>query len=293
MPKVQTVFRGGNRLYVHPTDRERVYPGVTSILGQLAKQNFLAPWQAKLTAELALDSIDFVRDMADRGGRDSAVDYLKGAARRYTKIRADIGSEAHDMFERMIRGEGGLTDRRADGQFRIRVSSDMEPYREHFAQFLEAVNPEFVRAEDVAWSDTYEYAGSFDVWLYVWLDEKGNPTPDRSGTRHLIMGDWKTGKSTYPDVALQLAAYQRADYVIDADGNRSPMPEFDGAAVLHITDEDWAFKPVVTDDAVFEQFLRLRGTFEWDRELSRKVILKPIARKKRTRLVTGTQRRAR
>ncbi|MFF7361068.1 hypothetical protein [Streptomyces sp. NPDC008125] len=293
MPKVQTVFRGGNRLYVHPTDRERVYPGVTSILGQLAKQNFLAPWQAKLTAELALDSIDFVRDMADRGGRDSAVDYLKGAARRYTKIRADIGSEAHDMFERMIRGEGGLSDRRADGQFRVRVSSDMEPYREHFAQFLEAVNPEFVRAEDVAWSDTYQYAGSFDVWLYVWLDESGTPTPDRSGTRHLIMGDWKTGKSTYPDVALQLAAYQRADYVLDADGNREPMPQFDGAAVLHITDEDWAFKPVVTDDEVFAQFLRLRGTFEWDRELSRKVILKPIARKKRTRLVTGTQRRAR
>lgn len=298
LPKVRTVFRGGSRFYVHPADRELVHPGVTSILGMLAKQNFLAPWQAKLTAELAVKSIDFIADMAARGGVDSAVDYLKGAARRYTKVRADIGSEAHDMFERMIRGEGGLTERypagsRNAGQFRVRVSPDMEPYREHFAQFLEAVNPEFVRAEDVVWSDTYGYAGSFDVWLYVWLDADGIPTPDRSGTRHLILGDWKTGKSTYPDVALQLAAYQRADYVMDADGNREPLPVFDGAAVLHITDETWAFKPVDTSDEVFAEFLHLRATFEWDRGLSRKVIGKPIVRKATTRLVTGTQRRAR
>ncbi|QNE74010.1 hypothetical protein F0344_04795 [Streptomyces finlayi] len=297
MPKVRTVYRGGSRFYVHPEDRELVHPGVTSILGMSAKQNFLAPWQAKLTAELAVDSIDFIADMAERD-REGAVDYLKGAARRYTKVRADIGSEAHDMFERMIRGEGGLAEKHPAGspragQFRVRVAPDMEPYRQHFAEFLEAVNPEFVRAEDVVWSDTYGYAGSFDVWLYVWLDENGYPTPDRSGTRHLILGDWKTGKNTYPDVALQLAAYERADYVIDPDGNREPLPEFDGSAVLHITDETWAFKPVVTDDDVFAQFLRLRGTFEWDRGMSRKVLGKPIAKKTSGKLVTGTQRRAR
>ncbi|MEU9231204.1 hypothetical protein [Streptomyces subrutilus] len=278
---MRTIYRGGSRFYVHPENRELIHPGVTSILGMLAKQNFLAPWQAKLTAELAVDSIEFIADMA-ANDRDGAVDYLKGAARRYTKVRANVGSEAHDLFERLIRGE-----------YVGRVRSDLEPYVKHFREFMEAVNPEFVRAEDVAWSDTYGYAGSFDVWLYVWLDEEGIPTPDRSGVRHLIMGDWKTGKNTYPDVALQLAAYQRADYVIDPDGNREPMPEFDGAAVLHITDETWAFKPVDTGDEVFAEFLRLRGTFDWDRDLSRKVIGKPIAKKSTGKLVTGTQRRAR
>ncbi|MEU8792180.1 hypothetical protein [Streptomyces sp. NPDC048643] len=281
LPKVRTIFRGGSRFYIHPENRELIHPGVTSILGMIPKQNFLAPWQAKLTAELAADSLDFIADMLTRGGRDSVVDYLKGAARRYTKVRADIGSEAHDLFERLIRGE-----------YVGRVRSDLEPYVTHFREFMAAVNPEFVRAEDVVWSDTYGYAGSFDIWLYVWLDENGDPTPDRSGTRHLILGDWKTGKNTYPDVALQLAAYERADYVIDPDGNREPLPEFDGAAVLHITDEDWAFKPVDTSDEVFAEFLHLRATFDWDRELSRKVIGKPIARKVRKRLVTGTQRRA-
>jgi hypothetical protein len=281
MGKVRTVFRGGSRFYVHPTDREIVHPGVTSVIGMLPKQNFLGPWNAKMTAQLAVESIEFIQDMAARD-REGAVQYLSGAARRYTKIRADVGSEAHDLFERIMRGE-----------YVGRVRSDLQPYVDHFREFLEAVNPEFVRAEDVAWSDTYGYAGSFDVWLYVWLDENGYPTPDRSGTKCLIMGDWKTGKNTYPDVALQLAAYMRADFVMNGEtGEVEPMPEFDGAAVLHITDETWAFKPVVTNDDVFAQFLHLRSTFDWDRDTSRKVIGKPIARKA-GKLVTGTQRRAR
>lgn len=281
MPKVRTIYRGGSRFYVHPENREIVHPGVTSVIGMLPKQNFLGPWNAKMAATLAVDSIDFVADMA-ANDRDGAIQYLSGAARRYTKVRADVGSEAHDIFERMIRGE-----------YVGRVRSDLEPYRAHFAEFLKAVNPELVRAEDVAWSDTYGYAGSFDVVMRVWLDEAGNPTPDRSGEPALIMGDWKTSKATYPDVALQMAAYMNADFIIDPDGVRTPMPKFDGAAVLHITDETWAFKPVVTDADVFRQFLHLRATFDWDREGSKRVIGKPIARKTGGKLVTGTQRRAR
>ncbi|QAX94724.1 exonuclease [Streptomyces phage Lilbooboo] len=281
MPKVRTIYRGGSRFYVHPENREVVHPGVTSVIGMLPKQNFLGPWNAKMAAELAVDSIDFVADMAARD-RDGAVQYLSGAARRYTKVRADLGSEAHDLFERLIRGE-----------YVGRTRADLTPYVEHFREFLTAVNPELVRAEDVAWSDTYGYAGSFDVVMRVWLDDDGKPTPDRSGTPHLIMGDWKTSKATYPDVALQMSAYMNADFIIDPDGNRQPMPEFDGAAVLHITDETWAFKPVETGPDVFAQFLHLRATFDWDRDGSRKVIGKPVAKKAGGRITTGTQRRAR
>lgn len=280
MPKVRTIFRSGSRFYISPIDREVIYPGVTSILGMLPKQQFLGPWNGKMAATLAVDSIEFVADMAARD-REGAIQYLSGAARRYTKVRSDIGSEAHDLFERLIRGE-----------YVGRVRADLEPYVQHFREFLAAVNPELVRAEDVAWSDTHEYAGSFDVIMRVWLDAAGNPTPDRSGTPALILGDWKTSKATYSDVALQMAAYMNADYIISADGAREPMPAFDGAAVLHVTDETWAFKPVVAGPAEFAEFLHLRSTFEWDREGSKRVILKPIA-KKAGKLVTGTQRRAR
>ncbi|WP_369189086.1 hypothetical protein [Streptomyces sp. R08] len=278
MGRVRTIQRGGTRFYVHPERPEIKVPGVTSVVGMLPKP-FLMYWAAKMTAELAVDSLPFVAQMAERD-RQGAVDYLKGASRRYTKMRADVGSDAHDLFERMIRG-----------QFVGSVHPDLEPYRAHFADFLEAVNPRLERAEDVAWSDAHAYAGSFDAVLTVWLDEDGNPTPDRSGVPHLLMADWKTSKATYPDVALQMSAYANADRIISPDGTSEPMPEFDGAAVLHITPELWEFKPVRIDEEVFSFFLALRKVFTWDRDVSKTVLGRAIA-KSVGALVTGTQRRA-
>ncbi len=276
MAKVHTIMRGGSRFYIHPESHVKL-PGVTSVLGMLPKP-FLAYWQAKLTAELAVDSQPYVAQMVARD-RQGAVDWLKGAAPRYTRARARLGSDAHDLFERLIRGE-------AVG----RVHPDLEPYKAHFLDFLAVVRPELVHAEDVCWSDTHGYAGSFDAVLRVYLAEDGTPDPD--GTPHLLMVDWKTSKDTYPDVALQMSAYRYADRIIHADGTTSPMPEFDGAAVLHITDAGWAFKPVASGPDVFEVFLALRRIFTWDRETSKTVIGRAIAASV-ARLVTGTQRRAR
>jgi hypothetical protein len=280
-------MRGGSRFYVDVETHEKA-PGVTSVIGMLPKP-FLAPWNAKLAAELAVDSFDFLKQMSETAGREAAVDYIKGAARRYTKGRADIGSDAHDMFERMIRGEGRLTEKNAYGEFVVRVAPDLEPYRRHFAEFLEVVQPELVRAEDVAWSDTHNYAGSFDAILRIKLNEDGKPDPQ--GEPALVVADWKTSKSTYADVALQMAAYAHADRIIDPEGNSSPMPAVDGACVLHVTPEQWALKPVRIDDEVFDFFLTLRKVFNWDREVSKTVLGRAIA--KSSRVVTGTERRAR
>lgn len=279
MSSIRTLYRGGSRFYLNPDKPEVKHPGVTSVIGMLPKP-FLAPWNASMTATLAVDSIDFIARMAEND-REGAITYLKGAARRYTTIRANVGSAAHDLFERMIRGE-------VIGN----VHPDMTGYRAMFEEFLTDVNPELVRAEDVCWSDSHSYAGSFDAILRVWFDDEGNITPDRSGTPHLLIVDWKTSKATYADVALQMAAYANADVMIDADGVETPMPEFDGAAVLHILPDMWEFKPVRIHDDVFQHFLNLRKVFEWDRDVSKTVLGKPIAGSKK-RLVTGTERRAR
>jgi hypothetical protein len=274
---IRTIQRSGSRFYFNEDAPEIKYPGVTSVVGMLPKP-FLAYWQAKMVAELAVDSLDFIEQMAQRD-RDGAVQYLKGAATRYTKTRAKVGSDAHDLFERLIRG-----------QYVGRVHPDMEPYRRHFEAFLAAVQPELVRAEDVAWSDTHEYAGSFDGILRLKLDENGKPDP--TGEPALVMADWKTSKATYPDVALQMSAYAHADFIVDPAGNREVMPKFDGAVVLHITQDQAAFKPVRIDEAdVFAQFLHLRQTFEWDRKISKTVLGDPIWSTDGA-LITGTQRRA-
>jgi hypothetical protein len=273
---IRTIQRSGSRFYFNEAAPEIKYPGVTSVVGMLPKP-FLAFWQAKMVAELAVDSLDFIEQMAARD-RDGAVQYLKGAANRYTKTRSKVGSDAHDLFERMIRGE-----------YVGRVHPDMVPYQRNFAAFLDGVQPELVRAEDVAWSDTHEYAGSFDGILRLKLDDKGKPDPQ--GETALVMADWKTSKSTYPDVALQMSAYAHADKIVDPQGNEEPMPDFDGAVVLHITEDQAAFKPVRIDQEVFDHFTTLRRTFEWVNKTSKTVLGDPIWSTDGA-LITGTQRRA-
>jgi len=272
---------GASRFYFPEDDPQRRYPGVTSIVDMLPKK-FLTRWSANMTAELALDSIDFIQRMADRD-RAGAKKYLAGAATRYTNHRASIGSKAHIVFEKMIRG-------RSVGH----LHADIVPYQRQFADFLDVVRPELVRAEDVAWSDTHAYGGSFDVWMRLRVAPQADGTwvLDQQGVAVDVIGDWKTSKSVWPSVAIQMGAYANADEIIAPDGEAAPMPEFDGAVVLHITPDGWNLLPVYRAelDAAFGVFLDLRRIFEWERTGQRKALGKSLARSGED-FVTGTERR--
>ena len=251
VPKVQTISRGGSRFYVDPLTDEKV-PGVTSILSQLPKP-FLQAWAAKMVAEFAVDNFGAYSSMVMNGQRQAAIDVLKGAPRRYTTERADIGTEAHDLFERITLGL-------AIGQ----VHPDMAPYVEHFNQFLDDFSPTFLMSEETVWSDEHRYAGSFDA-----IAEIGGET---------VVLDYKTSKSVYEETALQLAAYRFADHVIRPDGAKVPLPEVDGGAVVHVTAEGYSVVPMRIDYDVFQHFLALRyGPFEWNADTKKTVKGKPLA----------------
>lgn len=250
-PKIQTVSRGGSRFYVNPVTQDKV-PGVTSILSMLPKP-FLQHWAAKVVAEFAVDNFGAYSALVMNGQRQAAIDVLKGAPRRYTSERADIGSEVHDIYDRLSRGEQVG-----------RVSADAEPYIRHFDQFVKDFDPKFLMNEETVFSDAHRYAGSFD-----WIAEIGG---------EIVVGDWKTTKSTYPEVALQLSAYRHADYVQRPDGERAPLPKVTGGAVFHVSPDHYELIPARCDEQVFEVFLALRNVvFEWDKELSKQVLGKALA----------------
>lgn len=264
---VSTIKRGGSRLYIDPADAEKKVPGVTSVLNMLPK-GFLTFWAAKITAETAVDSLDILATLVQRD-RAGAIDYLKNAHRRFTSQAATLGSDVHDLFEKMARGE------RVNPRH---IHSDLVPFAAHFAAWLDEVQPQFLHLEETVWSDTYGYAGSFDAIAVI------------DGETVII--DWKTTRSgVHEEVALQLKAYAAADRIIlAATGESVPLPRIDAAAVLHVRPEGAELVPVDCSDDLFEVFLALIKIFDWDTARKKRVIGRPAWTHGHQK--TGTERRA-
>jgi hypothetical protein len=263
---VSTIKRGGSRFYVNPDDARIKVPGVTSVVGMLPK-DFLTYWAAKESAEAAVTNWDIVSKLVQRDPA-GAVDYLKGAHRRKSKAASDLGSAAHDMFERQARGDY-INPRH--------VHVDIKPHVRWFDEFLQTIQPEFLHLEETVWSDAHQYAGSFDAIARV--------------DGEIVVLDWKTSKAVYDSVALQLSAYRYADRIIRSeDGESVDVPAMHGGAVLHVRPEGWQFVPVECGEAVYGAFLALREVFDWEADGKKKVVGKPIA--SGGEVQTGTQRRA-
>lgn len=266
VPRISTIKRGDSRYYVSPETGAKA-PGVTSIIDMLPKP-FLKFWASKVVAEQAVNNLGEIVGIAMRGDRDGAIDYLKRSPDRVTKAAADTGSEAHDYFERMAKGE-------TVG----RVHPDLRPYVDHFDAFLQEFSPEIVFTEETVWSEAHDYAGSFDAFAQingesVWLD-------------------WKTTRSgIHAEVALQLAAYRHSDYIIRPDGSRVPLPKADGGAVLHVRPEGWSLVPVNCGPKSFEFFLHLREIFRWEKEVKETVIGDPLNASAKPIRRTSAPRRA-
>lgn len=266
MGGVNTIKRGGSRFYIDPTDGAIKVPGVTSVVGMEPKP-FLKYWAVKLTAEACVKNADVWIPLAERDEK-GAIDYLKGVHRRVSGDAATLGSMAHDLFERAARGEV-INPRH--------VHADVKPHLKWFMAFLDEVQPEFLYLEETVWSDTHEYAGSFDAIAKV--------------DGETVILDWKTSKDVYASVALQLSAYRYAERIILAEtGESVDVPEMTGGAVLHVRPEGWKFVPVQCDEDVYAKFLALRAVFEWEGSQSKGVVGRAIARG--GEMETGTQRRA-
>lgn len=263
MPKARTIQRSGSRFYVRPDRDERV-PGVTSILNMVPKP-FLTFWAAKVVAECAVDSLPEVVGLAMRD-RQGAIDYLKGAPRRDTASAADRGSAVHEMFERIVRGDR-LT----------RLDPEMRGYESHIKAFLDRFSPRFLYVEDTVWSDTHQYAGSFDAIVEI--------------DGEVVILDVKTTRSgVHSDVALQLAAYAHADHIVGQDDRIHDIPPIEAGAVLHLRPEGWQLVPARVDQHVFDQFLVLRRVFDLMQEID-SYIGSPVY-DSTAATSTGAQRRA-
>ncbi|MCL7377427.1 hypothetical protein [Streptomyces sp. 35G-GA-8] len=240
---------------------------VTTILSQgSTKGDVLALWAANLVAETALAHLPRLVSARTPEQRTETYDWLRRAPLRKKDERADIGSAVHQIIEAHVLGQPIPTELVDD--------PEMVPYLDNFLRFMEEWQVTFEASEMVVGNRTAGYAGTLDYLLRSPLiaAEFGAPATT------VLMGDTKTGgeldvKGVYPEAALQMAAYRRAEVAWLRDGSTVPMPATHSTGVvLHLRPEGYRLIPVVCDDQVFAAFQIVQQAAAWVSGLSKTVV---------------------
>lgn len=248
MPPRDARSRGGQRFYEWGPSRERFW-SVTTILSGGVPKPALLPWGIREVAIGAADLADQLPALVAHD-REAAIAMLKGLPYAKRDRAANLGTEVHEAAEAY-----------ALGRPMPPWAPHVRPFMLQFLDFLAACEPVYEMTEASVYNRSQAYAGTLDAIAVM-------PTLD--GRRFLL--DAKTGKSIYPEVGLQCAAYRYAEFIGAPDGTEQPMPAVDAAAALHLTADGWRLIEVRADEEVFASFLYAREVFRFQQDLSKTVI---------------------
>lgn len=225
-----TAMTPSGRVYTWPPTGEE-FASVTTLIGAGVPKPFLVAWAARTAAEYAADNLDALAGLSTKAERIALV---KQAPNAHRDGAGALGDEVHIACQRIA--EGGPL-----------LAGD-PPHVAHYRRLLREHDITILDCERTVYNRTHHYAGTYDAIGKV-------------GDTNAVI-DYKTSKGIYPEVALQLCAYSRAEF---ADGGgveiRSPRPDAgyvihlrpDGAA-LHrcdIGDTAWAYLCAVMEVAAW------------------------------------------
>jgi hypothetical protein len=92
-----------------------------------------------------------------------------------------------------------------------------------------------------------------------------------------LIVDYKTGR-VLADVAVQLSAYSRGEFVGGADKvTEHPMPFVMAGAVLQLTAKGYTFRLARIDDVPFNVFLYAREVYRYRHEHAATVLLEDLS----------------
>ena len=158
---------------------------------------------------------------------------FSNAHRQIRDEAADAGSEAHRAIELYSLGEDVPE-----------LSEKAQASFDNFLEFVKEYEPTWEASELTVYNQTHKYAGTLDFIANIPALGEG-----------LTLGDIKTGKGVYPEVALQLAAYRFAEFAETANNNaRVEMPETERAVVLHLRPDKWEIVPVKAEQEQLDMF---------------------------------------
>jgi len=235
----------------------------------------LVNWQVGEVAGAAYDRFQILRQFVDDKDREGAVKFLRDQPWAATRKAAARGTDVH----------------RAAEQYALGQTPDVEPhimpYVEQYVRFLEEHRPTFLMAEAPVYNPTHGYAGTCDGIVEL----QGQPVVfDIKTTQH--GPDSGKSRPPFPEVALQLVAYRRAEhvgvlaeqryasgkryYVFNPDSEHEPMPETEGSVCLVISPQDYMVVPVRTDDTVWNAWRHVMEAARWQVHTSQDVFGPPL-----------------
>lgn len=222
--------------------------------------------------------------------RDLALRWIKGAAERHRDAAGEVGSAVHQEAEELVLAHA----REASRLYLAGVQMPDWPApiasrMASFVQFLEDWHPIFVATEATVFNRTQAYAGTLDAImelragdLIAAIMRAGDVVPawlaalDSESLVRVIV-DYKGGRAIYAEVAMQLAAYARSEFIGLPDRvTRAPLPAVQAGAVLHLTPTGYSFRLVSIEDHVFEAFKYAREIFRWRKETAKTVLLERL-----------------
>lgn len=251
-PKAAGKDRYGERVYRIPrrdTGELVERPGITRVM-KVAAAPALETWKMKMVATGLANRPDLVAlAVTDPyGASKQAIDAGKAAA--------NSGTALHAVSELVDAGVDPSTLPEV-------VRSPMETYARACAEMGMVV----IEREVTVGRDDHLYAGTADHIVTL------SNVPTISGT---VVADLKTGKSVYPDTALQLAAIANAQWIFDADDQaHRDMPEVrtDVGLVIHLTEKGCRFIPLDLTGA-WEVFCGLLDAWWWQQRKG--IVGKPL-----------------
>lgn len=255
----------------------RLWSVTTLIKLGLGTSDALVNWAVNTTAEAAYDRHKILAQFVEDQDRAGAVKWLKDQRWQKSGSAAARGTEVHRAAEALAIGEAPPE-----------VSPEVVPYIDQYLAFLRDHEPEFLLAEAPVYNLTHGYAGTLDAVLRiagktVVADIKTTPHGPHS----------ERMRPPYPEAALQLTAYRRAEhvgilaeqryssgkryYLFDPAAQHESMPKTDGAVCVVVSPEDYMVVPVRTDDQVWRHFRHVTECARWQVDVSRDVFGPAIA----------------
>lgn len=222
----------------------RKYISVTNVLDHCISKPVLVPWASKVVAEYAVA----------HPGAD--IKEWKRQPKIVKETSAQRGTDIHAWCEQyFLNPELAMDNMPAE-------------YVAECVGFVECIIRNGIvplAAEATVYSDQHDYAGTND--LFGTCKSMGD----------IVIGaDIKTGKSIYPEYALQLAAYRFADYIGLPDGTDVPVPKVQASAVLHVDHGRTRLVPVRAEMGEFYAFVCLVKGAKWLVEEAKTAIGKEI-----------------